>query len=678
MSKSSISNTKLLILDGIRILKKKYILIVLFCLISLITTFVLCSLQPPLYQAVSRITVTPKRRSFNVSQIKYYSPEYVQYFYFTQYIIMHSNKIYQHVVDQLDLRKRLSPYPTRPLPPEIALNWLRQMITINFSEKTNIIDIVVSSYNKVLATEIANAFVESYKNQQLISYRIQIDRTLRDLKAQLRLAKEKMVKSEEALEKIKKEHNLTFVRGYNIDKNKLREFNKDYLATRIDRVSKEVRFNMVKELSEEAQANLIALEWEYKNLVDLKLKLAKEEIRFASLQQDYGPEHPDIVETKAKIQELEKKVKAEVQGILHGLEIEYQVVKKRENELLSILNDAKKEIFELESTELAYLQAEREMQSNQEMYIMLQSEYIKQMSLYQLPEQTVEVVSKATPPHDDQYVSPNYFRSMVASGFTSFCMGILCVLLYGFLEKYVYKQARTRAFSVMTIVPTGVELVDRNSPEAVQYESFRILATKLLTLNRKNGLQSLFVTSEGAGEGKTTVAVNLALVLGEMGRRVLLVDYNLRKPDIASFLKINEPDIGLWNIQEHKKNYKQLIIPRVLPNVDFLPAGKSAGDIDTLLTQDMMTFLFTQIKRDYDMIVFDGPPIIGFGDALLLAGNVDGVAMVVGYHMFAHYSAEILDEYLRISQGKLIGTILNNVISGDETYKYYYQVLEAK
>lgn len=677
MQTSFLSVTKRTVVEGITVLKSRYKLIIVCCLITMITSFLYCKTKTLQYQTTAKIAIFPKRRSFNLTKEVQFSPKYIEHFYFTQYIIMHSNRIFQDVISRLDLRKRLSPYPNYELPDDIAINWVRRSVKIIFSEEANVVEIVVTHRDRVLATEIANTFVESYINQQLVSKKTKINETLKDLEIKLEDARKRLLTSEDAVEKIKRDQNLSFVQGFNIDKKKLEEFNKSYLSTRIDRITKELRLKKVKELSDEAKTNLVALETEYKNLINLRNLLGEQEIKLASLESDYGSRHPDVIETKTKVRELQEEVKTEVKGILSGLEIEYNVIKKRENDLLDILDKAKKEIFDLESTELKYVQAEREMQINQEMYIMLKKEYIKQLSLYELPERTVEIISNASVPLEDQFVYPNYLKSMGASTFSSFFMTIIFVLLFNYVEQNVYKKARATAFSVMTVIPTGVELINSASHDSSKYESFRILATKLTLLAQKQSLKTLFITSGGAGEGKTTVATNLAFVLGEMGKKVLLVDYNLRKPDIPDFVQVEIPEVGLWNINEHKKNYMELIVPIIFPNVDLLPAGKTPQDLDITLTKNTVKSLIDMMQKKYDFVLFDGPPLIGFGDSVLLAKLVNAVLLVVGYKMFPDYSSEIVEEYLKGGRIPLIGTILNNVHPEDETYKYYYQTLKA-
>ncbi|MCB1196281.1 polysaccharide biosynthesis tyrosine autokinase, partial [bacterium] len=353
---------------------------------------------------------------------------------------------------------------------------------------------------------------------------------------------------------------------------------------------------------------------------------------------------------------------------------ELKVLKAKEEYLEKLTQAAREEIKSIDDAELEYYHAERDVNVNKEIYTELRKEYIKQMSLLELPEELVAVVDSAMAPSQDDYLSPDYIRSLSISFFSMLGLGILFVVLYGFLEKHIYNSARERAFSVLSVIPNTISTIDKVQHDSVQYESFRVIVNKLL-LGEAKGVRSVLITSGAAGEGKTTVAANLAIVLGDSGKRILVIDANLRKPDMPAIFNIEPPELGLKNIEQFSRTPKKLIVPFVYPSIDLLPAGQGQIQDNHIISHKTISKLLEKLFSEYDCIIIDGPPLIGFGDSLILADVVDGVIVVEVHKKFTHSASALINESLKLTKANLLGTVLNSVSSADETYKYYYQVL---
>ncbi len=671
-----ISPTKQRVLDSISIMKSHAVLLIVFCMVSVLSAYVFCKIKTPLYQSTAKIVIGPRKRTMKIAHYKQYSKTYIEHFYFSQYILMHSSKIFFATIDKLNLQDRLSPYKGIRLPQEIALNLLRHCIAINYFEETNVIEITATHKDRLLSAEIVNAFIEEYERHTFNTARRDMVETLKEMALKLDETKKRLQESENRLNKIKKQKDITFYKGTNINETNLESFNKQYLDAKIERIIKEVRINKINELSESARADLLALDAQYESLVTLKQSLVAEEIRLSMLIQSYGLNHPDIKEPKSRIDDLRKKVSDEVTGILAGLNIQYEVVKKREDSLSEILDQFKKEILSLGSGELEYLQAERDVATDQEVYISIKGDYIKYSSLVDMPKNSVEVITRAIPPLEGEKFRPRTLLSVLSAGMCSGGMGVLLILAYGFMMRSVYSENRDQAFSVLTIIPNSVRKLVQGSEYSTEYEAFRILATKMLTEKRKNNTTTYLVTSGGAGEGKTLTSANLACVLGELNQRVLLVDFNVRKPDLFRYLEIMEPALGFSDL-DRIKDYKKLITPVVLPNVDLLSVGKDFdfAKIDSFITLKRLQKLLRDSSADYDMVIFDGPPVVGFGDCVLLAGLVDKTIMVVSHKLYSATDAEsAINEIIKSSGARLMGSILNNVHPEEDVYKIYYQV----
>ncbi len=208
-------------------------------------------------------------------------------------------------------------------------------------------------------------------------------------------------------------------------------------------------------------------------------------------------------------------------------------------------------------------------------------------------------------------------------------------------------------------------------------ERYRTLAVRLLNLSTRRKLKTLLVTSAHAGEGKTTVAANLAWIMAKPGeRRVLLIDADLRCPSIARMLGV-KPDRGWLDVVEDRASFKDTAV-RLEPNgLYVLAASASKGDageaeeynsdgatLAHALTSSRVEKLLETLEQQFDFIIIDAPPILQFADAQRLASIVDGTAMVVRA-THTHHTA-VTDALKLVPKERRVGVVLNQAQTGEE------------
>jgi capsular exopolysaccharide synthesis family protein len=204
-----------------------------------------------------------------------------------------------------------------------------------------------------------------------------------------------------------------------------------------------------------------------------------------------------------------------------------------------------------------------------------------------------------------------------------------------------------------------IELLPHTLPQSSVAEAYRSFRTSLL-LSRADGVKSLVVTSTLPLEGKTSTATNLAIVLGQLGRRVLLVDADLRRPHIHEVLNVSNR-VGLVSVLAAHMDPSKAILSTQLPNVSVLPAGPLAPDPSGLLQSEAMKRFLSTIVGAFDHVVFDSPPILAVTDAVLLAHLTDGAILCVRAgatprEKVARARAELLQG--RVS---ILGVVLNGL-----------------
>jgi capsular exopolysaccharide synthesis family protein len=184
-------------------------------------------------------------------------------------------------------------------------------------------------------------------------------------------------------------------------------------------------------------------------------------------------------------------------------------------------------------------------------------------------------------------------------------------------------------------------------------------------------LNTITVVSAGAGEGKSTTIFNLATVFAQNGSRVLLVDSDLRRPSIHKILKVSN-SIGLTNYLLKQNSLEDVIQTSPLATLDFLPSGKLPSSSMGVLSSAQMKELIRDLKRRYDYVFFDSPPIMGVSDASILASEVDAVLQVIQYRRYPQPMTIRAKQMIEKVGGNLLGIVLNNInMASDENYYYY-------
>ena len=204
-------------------------------------------------------------------------------------------------------------------------------------------------------------------------------------------------------------------------------------------------------------------------------------------------------------------------------------------------------------------------------------------------------------------------------------------------------------------------------------EPIRILRTALLERLKGDSDRVLLVTSAGSGEGKTTMTIHLGNSLARLGQRVLLMDADFRKADLAGQLGI-DGSVGLRQVLEGGIDASDAIQPTRMAGVDIMPAGTSNGDDDPreTLANGIFSARIEQLKQLYDTVIIDGPPVLAAADAQIVAGKVSGVLLTIRAEKCKRDRARAACEQLQMVGGRVIGVILNGVKEASDSYQYGY------
>jgi len=217
-----------------------------------------------------------------------------------------------------------------------------------------------------------------------------------------------------------------------------------------------------------------------------------------------------------------------------------------------------------------------------------------------------------------------------------------------------------------------IELTPHERPRTLIAEGYRSLRTALL-LSTASELKVMAVTSAMAGEGKTATAANLAIVLAQLGRRVVIVDCDLRKPRLHQVFRVSNRNGVVTHLTTHES--ESPFLPTEVPNLWIVPSGPIPPNPSELLSSDRMRDWVRSLRSRFDYVVVDTPPVLAVTDAVIAGQMVDGVVLTLCAGKVTREEARQCRDRLRQAGIKVLGAVLNRFRSPSgglsKRYKYY-------
>ncbi|RUQ27860.1 polysaccharide biosynthesis tyrosine autokinase [Peribacillus cavernae] len=214
------------------------------------------------------------------------------------------------------------------------------------------------------------------------------------------------------------------------------------------------------------------------------------------------------------------------------------------------------------------------------------------------------------------------------------------------------------------------KLITKLNPKSPISEQYRTIRTNIQFSSVDKDVRSILVTSSGPGEGKSTTGANLAVVFAEQGKSVLFVDADLRKPTVHYTFNITNT-FGLTNVLTKQADLKDTVFQTDERNLYVLPSGPIPPNPAELLGSKAMDDLMKEILQEFDLVLFDTPPILAVTDAQILANRCDGTILVVSSGKTEIEQAAKAKELLLSVNASILGTVLNNKKVKQGQYYYY-------
>jgi len=216
------------------------------------------------------------------------------------------------------------------------------------------------------------------------------------------------------------------------------------------------------------------------------------------------------------------------------------------------------------------------------------------------------------------------------------------------------------------------DLVCLNAPKSTASESYRGIRTNILFSSAEKAPQVILLSSPGPREGKTMTATNLAITMAQSGSRVMLLDCDLRRPKIHRMFGLKK-DRGMTNLLVGNATFEETVVhSKLLSNLDILFSGPVPPNPSEMLGSERMKQLLGELRKHYDRIIIDSPPITAVTDAAILGKIVDGVVLVIRAGQTVREVAKNSVNQLQSVGANVLGAVLNAVDIGKDKYYYYY------
>ncbi len=661
-----------------------------FVAVAVIATILISARITPVYEATATIDVDRQVPPGVIGQEANRALiNDADQFLATQIKLIQSDSVLRPVArkQSLAMRENRTPLPANAARVEAA-PMLLPNLRVTRPPNTYLLLISYRSPDPALASEVANGVAESYL-EHTYNIRIRSSASLSNfMEKQLEELKAKMETSSMALNHFERELNIINPEEKtNILSARLLQLNQEYTNAEADRVRKETSWNSAKSGSlESAQVST-----QGEALKRLMERLNDAEQKFVETAAHYGSGHPEYRKAAAQIAEVEKQLKASRENIARRVQIEFNDASHREAMLKKAVGDTKAEYDRLNVNSFEYQSLKREAEADKKLYEELIRK-IKEAGINAgFQNSGIRIADLARPALNPVFpnVRLNAMMAFLVSLLLAMGLAIITDLLDNTIRdpEQVARTLSTTVIGTLPVVkswqhrigsihgPAGTALLhsgdSKNMAISSYGEAIRTLRNSILLANIDRRIRSLLVTSASPGEGKSTTAANLSVAHAEQGKKTLLIDGDLRRPSVHRRFGLSGAT-GLSNVLLGELPWRSALIPlEGLPDLHILPAGPPSRRASDLVGRGL-TELLEEAAAEYDLVILDAPPLLGFAEPLQMATAVDGVLVVTRAGETNRKAVASVLRTLERLRAPVVGVALNEVDKEMSNNYYYY------
>jgi capsular exopolysaccharide synthesis family protein len=676
--------------------------IVAFVTSCVLATAVVSVRLQPIYESTATVDVDRQAPSEVVGQDSTRSagaPSDADQFLATQVKLIQSDAVLRPVAEQfhlLDREGQLKRMSSEKAQQTAQAPVVLSRLKVTRPPNTYLLLISYRSPDPGLAANAANAIANSYL-AHTYDIRIRSSASLSTfMEKQLDELKAKMEKSGVALTQFEKDLDvINPEEKTNILSARLLQLNTEYTAAQGERVSKEVAWNAMKSGSlEAAQVSSQGVA-----LAQLNETLNQARQRFALVKSTYGSTHPEYRKAASELAEVERQFESTRSNIAERIAVEYREALNREQMLQKTVAETRAEWDRINSRSFEYQQLKREAEADKTLY----DELIRKIREADInagfQNNNIRIADVARPPL--RPVFPNVKLNLLLAFLFSTLLAVGATLLQDTFDTTLRDPKEASRFLGVDVI--GTMPVDRIAAELPRSaptvpaaaivtkphqgrkgknyyrstsdfeEAVRTIRNTILLSDFEGRLRSIVITSAAPSEGKSTIAAHLAVANADRGKKTLLVDSDLRRPSLHTKFSFTQ-QVGLSNVLTGELPWQDVVVPvEGRPNLSLLPAGLGSHRVADLISPRLSTLL-DEFAKEYDLVILDSPPLLGFAECLQIATAADGVLIVsLAGETRRRAVAEVISVLSRL-RANIIGIVLNQVsqdTASDGSYGYY-------
>ncbi len=563
-----------------------------------------------------------------------------------------------------------------------ALKAIQENLSVSPIRGSRLVSVGYDNPNPVVAARIANGFAENFIQSNL-------DRKFESSKYAREFLEERIAQTKERLESAERQlvayaANQQIINvgepsegaasggaTESLTSNNLVALNSALARTRAERVAAQERWRSA------STSELMTLPEVLQNLTIQRLT-EQRALLDAEYQQKlsiYQPDYPEMVQLKARIDEADGQIRTIAGNIRSSIRSQYEIAANQERSLQAQVTGLTGDVLDLRDRSIQYNILQRELDTTRTLYEGLLQRYKEVGVTGGVTSNNISIVDVATPPRKPS--KPNMLLNMALAALLGLGLGVLAALVLEALDETlatpddVEKKLGVPVLGVVPFLDKGetpaTALADIRSGFSEAYYSLR---TALQFSTPDGAPSSMLVSSARPAEGKSTTAYAVAINLARVGKRVLLVDGDLRNPSMHRVVGV-ENERGMSNILSGSADLAAVVQRTPQENLSFIPCGPLPPNPAELWGGDRLREFLTETRSNFDHVVIDGPPVLGFADAPMLAAAVNGVLFVLESRGTRRGQARGALRRLQVGRAHLLGAVLTKFSTKSTSYGGY-------
>ena len=553
-----------------------------------------------------------------------------------------------------------------------ATGIIRGGLSVQPVQETRLVNLSFDSPDPNFSARVVNAIAEGFIASSLEARLGTTSYAKTYLEDQLAQTKTKLEQSERKLVDFAQKEGLvsTGEAGTSLATQNLTDLNGDLAAAQSQRIRAEARWRQAAG-GGAMPADMLAAS----GIGGLQSQLGALQTQYQQKLQLFKPEYPEMQQLKGQVEEVKRQIAAEQGSIRASVKAEYSAAMSQENMLKNQIGSLRTQALDVDGRSIEYTILKRETDTNRQLYDSLLQRFKEVGAAGDVRSNNITIVDRA---QGGFRFKPNLLTNLLLGILAGLALGFLTAIVLEFLDdslktpEDIEQKLRLAVLGIIPKLAAKDSVASASSdPRSSFSEAYRSVRTTLQFATDHGVPRSLLITSPSAGEGKSTTALALARNLAQVGKRVLLVDSDLRNPSLHKILGL-KADVGLSNLLAGGSTLANALQHTDDERLHVLLAGPLPPNPAELLSGTKFVSMLTVAAQHYDQIIIDGPPVLGLADAPILSNCVESTLLVISSANTRTSTAQAALKRLISARGRVIGALLTKYDPKSAGFGYGY------